>query len=127
MTFNGIVRRFSTEGDRQFEEIGAFWDECARAAGGREALRGLGFCWTDGALQYAIGRKDNGALADGIKGRRVSIQLPDADWEYAEGTADSLDALYREIYRRGKLLYEIETFSADGSCRVEYIRGTESI
>lgn len=45
MEFTGISRTFSTVGEKQYETIGAFWEEMS-ARYGRENLRGLGFNWT---------------------------------------------------------------------------------
>ena len=42
MVFNGISKVFSTKDDRQYETIGAFWDEFSKKYG-REKLRGLGY------------------------------------------------------------------------------------
>ena len=44
MVFNGISKVFSTKDDRQYETIGAFWDEFSKKYG-REKLRGLGYNW----------------------------------------------------------------------------------
>ena len=45
MVFNGISKVFSTKDNRQYETIGAFWDELSKEYG-RENLRGLGYNWT---------------------------------------------------------------------------------
>ena len=42
MEFKGISRTFSTVGEKQYETIGAFWDEMSGIYG-RENLRGLGY------------------------------------------------------------------------------------
>ena len=42
MEFKGIGRTFSTVGEKQYETIGAFWDEMSGIYG-RENLRGLGY------------------------------------------------------------------------------------
>ena len=57
MLFRGIGRTFSTENDRQFETIGAFWDELA-AKYGRANLQGLGYGWTEESIEYVIGLID---------------------------------------------------------------------
>ena len=54
MVFNGISKTFSTENNRQYETIGAFWDELS-AIYGRENLRGLGYNWTSDTIEYVIG------------------------------------------------------------------------
>ena len=49
MIFRGIGRTFSTENERQYGTIGAFWDELA-ARYGRANLQGLGHGWTDRSI-----------------------------------------------------------------------------
>ena len=50
MVFNGISKVFSTKDDRQYETIGAFWDEFSKKYG-REKLRGLGYNWTTDTIE----------------------------------------------------------------------------
>ena len=119
MEFTGYSRVFSTENAQQYDTIGAFWDEMASRFG-RGNLRGLGFNWTDGAIEYVIGLKD-GCISPGLPLAGAvykSIVLPDEGWlEYA-GRTEALDQLYDEIYKEGPLSYEIETFGEDGACQV---------
>ncbi len=116
MTFTGIGRIFSTEGDRQYETIGAFWDELS-AEYGMENLRGLGYGWTDSTIEYVIGLKEGV-----IPGADRDVELPDAGWTAVSGKTELLDRLYEEIWREGRLRYEIESFRQDGTCEILYLR-----
>jgi len=119
MIFNGIYRRFSTQNSEQYTSIGNFWDEMAEKYG-RENLRGLGFAWKEDSIGYVIGLK-KGLLGDGS----FNIELPDVGWTTVTGKTEELGQMYEEIYKDGNLEYEIETFSEDGTCQVEYIRKKE--
>ncbi len=116
MVFTGIGKVFSTENDGQYETIGRFWDELA-ARYGVGNLRGLGYGWTENTIEYVIGLKDGV-----IPGADRSVELPDDGWISVHGKTDDLGRIYEAIYRDGPLLYEIETFAADGSCAVLYRR-----
>ncbi len=70
MLFKGIGRTFSTENDRQYETIGAFWDELA-AKHGRVDLQGLGYGWKERTIEYAIGLIDRE-----IDGADRAVKLP---------------------------------------------------
>ena len=116
MIFSGIGRTFSTVGDKQYETIGAFWDELS-AKYGRSNLRGLGYGWTNDSISYAIG------LIEGvIDGSDTEITLPDDGWTTVTGRTEKLGELYDEIYKDGALTYEIEMFDDDGNCTIEYYR-----
>ena len=116
MRFEGISRRFSLTGERQYETIGKFWDDMA-AIYGLENLRGLGYRWDGDIIFYAIGLK-NGI----IDGCDFSIDLPDRDWATVYGRTDDLKQIYDEIYKSGALKYEIEIFYDNGSCEIKYCR-----
>ena len=116
MVFTGISKVFDLKNEAQYETIGQFWDELA-AVYGLENLQGLGYNWNGQKMSYAIGLK-NGTIPD----FNFSIVLPDDGWESAAGETDRLKGLYDEIYKKGPLQYEIETFNEDGSCAVRYIR-----
>ena len=72
MLFTGITRTFSTENEQQYETIGAFWAEmenkydCTR-------LRGLGYNWTPGTIEYVIG------LTDGYAGPKSEAEQKTLD------------------------------------------------
>ena len=114
--FKGIGRTFSTVGEKQYETIGAFWDELS-AKYGLENLRGLGYGWTESSIEYAIGLK-NGI----IDGADIEITLPDDDWTTVTGRTEKLGELYDEIYKDGTLTFEIETFDNNGDCMIKYYR-----
>ena len=116
MIFKGIGRTFSTVGEKQYETIGAFWDELS-AKYGLENLRGLGYGWTESSIEYAIGLK-NGI----IDGADIEITLPDDDWTTVTGRTEKLGELYDEIYKDGTLTFEIETFDNNGDCMIKYYR-----
>lgn len=116
MLFKGIGRTFSTENDRQFETIGAFWDELA-AKYGRENLQGLGYGWTERSIVYVIG------LIDGeIDGADRTVELPDMGWITAPGKTADLGKIYEKIYQESRLKYEIERFTDSGDCEIMYHR-----
>lgn len=119
MVFTGITRTFSTENKQQYETIGAFWSEmeskydCA-------CLQGLGFNWTADTIEYVIGLTEGAA-----EGADCTVILPDGCWTEVRGRTDDLDSIYDRIYKDGALSYEIESFDADGNCRILYSRSTE--
>ena len=118
MRFIGISRVFSTVNDQQYETIGAFWDELSEKYG-LENLRGLGYNWTKDTIEYVIGLKEGV-----IDGANCDAELPDKGWTTVNGITDELGHLYDEIYSDGPLTYEIETFSDNGECVIQYSRKT---
>lgn len=116
MVFHGISRFFSTEGDRQYATIGAFWEELSEVYG-RSSLRGLGYRWTPRGIEYAIGLKEGM-----IPGGNCSVELPDDGWVTVRGRTSDLGRIYEGIYRDGPLKYEIEMFDDLGGCVVMYRR-----
>ncbi|MBQ8428552.1 MAG: hypothetical protein IJX30_00420 [Clostridia bacterium] len=116
MIFKGISKTFSLANESQYDTIGAFWDDMASIYG-LERLQGLGYCWKDGTIEYAIGLKD-GDIPD----YNVSVALPDLGWVIAKGKIEKLKELYDEIYKEGALTYEIETFMENGDCVIQYYR-----
>ena len=116
MVFSGITRDFDLTDEQQYETIGLFWDEMA-ALYGLENLRGLGYRWQGNLISYAIGWK----VGD-IPGCNLRIPLPDSGWIHTKGQTDTLKELYDEIYKYGRLEYEIETFFEDGTCEISYRR-----
>ena len=116
MIFKGISRIFDLSDEQQYESIGQFWDEMA-IMHGLENLRGLGYAWQGNTLSYAIGLKEGD-----INNFNVCIQLPDDGWMTVKGLTNYLKTLYDEIYKSGRLLYEIELFYEDGTCEIHYYR-----
>lgn len=116
MVFNGIAKVFDLTNEVQYETIGQFWDEMA-ALYGLENLQGLGYEWRANQLFYAIGLKDGN-----IPDYTVSIPLPEDGWVTVHGQTDRLKELYDDIYKHGRLQYEIETFFEDGTCEIRYYR-----
>ena len=116
MTFFGISKDFSLVGEDQYNTIGKFWDDMAEIYG-LENLCGLGYRWEKEVISYAIGLK-NGR----IDGYNISIELPDDGWTSVSGKTEFLKEIYDEIYKDGRLVYEIETFCENGDCYIEYYR-----
>ena len=116
MIFKGISKEFSLLHEDQYNTIGAFWDEMVLLYG-LENLQGLGYKWTGGKIYYAIGLK-----VGEIKGHNCCIQLPDTGWQVVEGRTDKLKEIYDEIYQKGPLKYEVETFTNQGNCQIKYYR-----
>ena len=116
MLFIGISKEFSLKNEEQYNTIGNFWDELSILYG-MENLQGLGYKWKNGKIYYAIGLK-NGV----INNSNFTIELPDDGWVTYEGNTDDLKTIYDEIYINGPLTYEIETFTLDGKCKIEYYR-----
>lgn len=115
-TFIGISRTFSLKDEEQYNTIGAFWDEMS-AIYGLENLQGVGYCWKNGEISYAIGLK-NGE----IEGCNFCMELPDDGWEIATGKTDNLKEIYDEIYQKSALDLEIESFFENGDCEIKYRR-----
>lgn len=128
MIFRGISKRFSTGDNRQYNEIGDYWDYFA-AIYGRENLFGLGLNWEKDSIEYVIGQCE-GYMEYNLEIVREKypdavykeIVLPDTGWIVYRGQTERLSELYERIYREGVLLYEIESFYDDGSCSVKIIR-----
>ena len=116
MIFEGIGRTIPTENDRQYQTIGAFWDELS-AKYGRENLQGLGYGWTEHSIEYIIGLK-NGRIDDADR----TVELPDDSWVSVRGRTESLRQIYGAIYQGGRLKYEIERFTDSGNCEILYLR-----
>ena len=116
MVFTGISRDFDLTNEQQYETIGQFWDEMALLYG-LENLQGLGYCWKDHKISYAIGLKNGD-----IKGYNLCIELPDEGWTVTHGKTENLKGIYDEIYQSGPLKYEIETFQENGECQIKYYR-----
>lgn len=116
MYFYGIKKVFSTKGSEQYNAIGAFWDEMAQKYG-ISNLRGLGYNWQEDSIEYVIG------LIDGIIDDYNCVEeLPDTGWINIKGETNKLDKLYDDIYKDGRLDYEIEKFNEDGTCEISYYR-----
>ena len=118
MIFIGMTKDFCLTNEQQYDTIGQFWDEMA-ALYGLENLQGLGYCWKDNRISYAIGLKYGC-----IQGYNLRIELPDDHWVTVKGQTDHLKQLYDEIYKKGPLQYEIETFDENGNCEIRYRRST---
>ena len=116
MEFKGISRTFSTIDEKQYETIGAFWDEMAGVYG-REKLRGLGYHWNETSIEYVIG------LSEGdIEGSNINVVLPDDGWSSVIGRTEDLAEIYDRIYKDGPLKYEIEMFDDNGNCKIMFYR-----
>ena len=118
---NGVSKTFSTVGEQQYNTIGKFWDEMS-AIYGLENLRGLGYNWKDDSIEYVIGLKNNEIFDVSDAGVWKEVSLPDSGWKTYSGTTERLGAMYDEIYKEGRLTYEIEEFFEDGSCKVMITR-----
>ena len=116
MIFKGISRVFKLTNEEQYDTIGRFWDEMSLIYG-MENLQGLGYRWQGDEFYYAIGLKKGD-----IEGYNLSITLPDDNWVSVRGETALLKDMYDEIYRSGRLTYEIEVFYDDGSCEIRYYR-----
>ena len=116
MIFEGIGRTFSTVNDRQYKTIGAFWDDLS-AKYGLENLQGLGYGWTEHSIEYVIGLK-SGEIDQADR----TVELPDDGWILVSGRTERLGQIYEEIYRDGRLKYEIERFTDTGDCENLYLR-----
>ena len=103
-------------GERQYETIGAFWDELS-AIYGLENLRGLGYNWTPDTIEYVMRLKEGV-----IDGAIIKVTLPDSGWRTVQGRTSELSLIYDDIYTDGALTYEIETFTEDGDCEILYYR-----
>ena len=116
MEFYGISKIFVLTNEQQYQTIGEFWDELS-AIYGLENLQGLGYNWQGDKMSYAIGLKEGK-----IGGGNANITLPDDGWMSVKGKTDDLKALYDEIYKGGRLQFEIETFYENGNCEILYHR-----
>ena len=116
MIFKGISREFSLKNEDQYNTIGDFWDEMSSLYGLCN-LVGLGYKWESGKIFYAIGKK-----IGEIDNANLCIELPDTNWTVVDGETERLREIYDEIYKFGKLTYELETFDENGRCQIKYYR-----
>ena len=116
MIFKGISRDFNLENEQQYDTIGKFWDDMALLYG-LENLVGLGYSWEGNKISYAIGLKHGD-----IEGCNIEILLPADGWTTVHGQTERLKEIYDEIYKSGRLQYEIETFYGNGTCEINYYR-----
>jgi hypothetical protein len=106
MKFVGEKRAITVdENYSQVKTLGRFWDEM-RTQFPSDSLLGLGCNWTNDRFDYYIGKIDE----DWQWGVEI-IEIPDNDWEeYSCSEQDiEIEKLYRKIYERGALDYEIES------------------
>lgn len=123
MKFIGYSKIFSLKNNEQYNTIGEYWDYFSSIYG-LENLRGLGLNWKNGTMEYIIGIKE-GVISNNINlegSTFKEVDLPDDGWIIVDGMTDDLEKMYEEIYKVSTLLYEIETFNLDGSCRLLIIR-----
>ena len=116
MIIKAVKKTFNTTDNKQYEDIGKFWDEMIEIYG-MENLIGIGYNWTNSTIDYVIGLK----FCD-INFYNCLIELPDQGWSIVRGKTKDLNNIYDEIYLEGTLLYEIELFFDDGSCEIRFIR-----
>ena len=122
MIFKGYSKRFSLLNNDQYNTIGKYWDYFSLKYG-LENLRGLGLNWENGSMEYIIGLKDNSEIECDIEGATYKeVFLPCFGWISEVGKTDDLEEIYNKIYEISTLVYEIETFNNDGSCKIEFIR-----
>lgn len=124
MKFIGKKRTIAVdENYTQVKTLGEFWDEMRTRFPG-EPLLGLGTHWTDNTFDYYIGKID-----ENWQGGREVIEIPDDGWqEFSCIEQDAeIEKLYRKIYERGPLDYEIESIN-DGifMTKVHYEVGEEA-
>jgi hypothetical protein len=124
MRFVGIKRTITVdENYGQVKELGQFWAEMEKLYP-NESLLGLGTNWRQNKLDYYIGKINE----DWQPGTEV-LELPDDDWQESscELSNKAIELMYRKIYSKGKLDYEIES-TKDGifTTKVHYKRGREN-
>ncbi len=106
MKFVGIKRTISVdENYSQITKLGQFWNEM-RALFPGEFLYGLGTNWTGSTFDYYLGK-----INENWAGGSDTIELPDDDWhEFScADNGKAIEQMYRKVYERGKLDYEIES------------------
>lgn len=117
MRAQGICLQFDCSQNRQYEEIGRFW-EIMRQRLPSLQLAGIGFGWQEGHLQYLIGQIDRNFACQPVnewfpEARMQEVILPDENWEEYECRMDQLASTYARIWRKGRLDFEIERFEGD--------------
>src|SRR5690554_7388353 len=114
MNFKGVLLRFDCKNNRQFDDIGKFWDFMSSIYP-KEKLKGLGFNWFNNSFDYVIGDitkkynyKHNIIKQRYPNSRLTTIELPDDGWTTYTGKIKNLTQIYKDIYQNGVLKYEIE-------------------
>ena len=128
MTVYGVQICFGCANGEQYDAIGTFWEKM-RVLCPEVELLGVGFGWQEDTFNYLIGTKNSVPINTWEKicvyfpdAVNAEISLPDSGWETYTGTADTLDILYADIYKRGSLEYEIEEIKADGTAIIHIWR-----
>ena len=123
MIFKGYTGTFSTIDNDQYRTIGDFWDFMTEKFG-LENIVGLGYLWLKDEIYYAIGLKgkdiDKNLQFENFK--YCEIALPDDDWKIYRGRTEDLTKFYDEIYKNGRVKYELENFFEDGSFEIWIIQ-----
>jgi hypothetical protein len=93
----------------QIKTLTKFWDEM-RKAYPNEAMLGLGTNWVEDRFDYYIGK-----VNEQWDGGSDSVIIPDEGWEefVCELDDDEIEKMYRRIYEKGSLDYEIELIEDD--------------
>lgn len=106
MKFVGVKRTVSVdENYSQIATLGRFWNEMRELFPG-EFFYGLGMNWAGNTFDYYLG-KINEEWAGGTD----TVELPGDHWhEFScADTGEAIERMYRKVYERGKLDYEIES------------------
>ena len=128
MKFTGVLRNFDCSNNKQFTDIGEFWDFMSKIVNKNE-LKGLGFNWKNNHLDYIIGDlKDKCDYPMDLilntypNSKIVTVDLPNNGWEIHEGKIKDIKSIYEKIYEDGQLDYEIEEIDTKGNFKVSILR-----
>ncbi|MCL1927776.1 MAG: hypothetical protein FWG07_03150 [Treponema sp.] len=128
MKFTGVLRKFDCSNNKQFNDIGEFWDFMSKIID-KNKLKGLGFNWENNYFDYIIGdlKEEIDFSMDLIlntypDSKIVTVDLPDNGWKIYKGKIKEIKNIYEKIYRDGPLDYEIEEIDAKGNFKVSIIR-----
>jgi len=128
MELKGILRKLDCSENKQFNEIGEFWDFMSKLYP-KNKLKGLGYNWKNNYIDYVIGDIDNDFDYSVKKiyekypdSKCIVIQLPDKGWEIYSGKLNDIENIYKNIYQNGPLDYEIEEIDDEGNFRVSILR-----
>jgi hypothetical protein len=110
MIFYGIERIFAVdENYSQMEHIGIFINEIKNKYPFIE-FQCLGYKWQNGTMAYVIGKINE---KPSVEEEITEVILPDSGWEKYSCELNCIEKLYRDIYKKGILDFEIENIKGN--------------
>lgn len=125
MTLDGINVKVSIENKEQYDSLNQLWTileqyyDC-------EDIFGLGYGWDNDSMNYLIGINRGMINENALKeikeefpsAENKRITVPTDGWKTYRGSTWELQDLYSIIWEEGEVIYELESFTNDGKCKI---------